>query len=288
MSIRFPVVPDVPGVPALLSFPGVAPIVGSINGTVLTVNAGIGAVAQGLSLSGSGINPSTVLTSGLTAIDNVTGIGTALVNIPQTISNLGMSVAGSLGDLLPDVGGLLGGDTVDALVGAGPTLRWGIFRNGAVVVLPDSVVSVEYKKDWHISDYPIEQGNFESYNKVRIPYDARVTLTKGGSESERSNFLETIESIAASLDLYDIVTPDATYTNANVVHFDYRRTAESGVSLLAVAIWLQEVRLEASSEFVSTVAPSSSDQVNVGVVQPQDATPQEVQTFDTGTASGAW
>src|SRR6185312_12186285 len=158
-------------------------------------------------------------------------------------------------------------DAVSAYLSA-PT-EWGIFQNGKSVLISDSVVSVDYRKEWHISDYPIEQGNFESYNKVRMPYDARITFSKGGTDSDRNEFLTTIESISASLELYDVVTPEFTYVNANISHFDYQHTSINGVGLLAVTIWLQEIRATAASAFskVETAEPSGAKPLNNGVSQ---------------------
>lgn len=286
MSINFPVVPLVAGVPAVQAFPGIASIAGSIAGNLLTVTDGIGAIAPGLALAGAGISAGTVLTSGLTSI--IGGSAFATVNIAQSVAAMAIGLSGSLSGLLGDVGGLLGGDTVDAQVGAGAGVRWGVYLNGALVVEPDSVISLDYKKDWHISDYPVEQGSFESYNKVRLPFEVRVMMTMGGTETERNAFLSTIEDISDSYDLYDVVTPDFTYVNANITHFDYRRTAENGVSLIAVTLWLQEVRLEASSEFTETAQPGSADQVNGGTVQTQDVTPAEQDTFESHGATGSW
>lgn len=286
MSINFPLVPNVPGVPALQSFPGVAQIAGSIAGNVLTVTSGIGNIAQGLSLSGLGLSPGTILTSGLTSIFGSTGIAT--LNIAQSIPNIAMDLLGSISGLIDDPTSILEGDTVDAVVGAGAGVRWGIFLDGELVLEPDSFASLEYKKDWHIADYPIEQGNFETYNKVRLPYEARVMITKGGTEADRNVFLERVADVADSLDLYDIVTPDFTYTNANITHYDFQRTAEKGVSLLSVTLWFQEVRLEASSEFTQTASPDSANQVNVGAVQAQPATADVEQAFAGHGATGAW
>lgn len=179
------------------------------------------------------------------------------------------------------------GDTTAALVEAGAT-QWGIYLDGVAVIVPDSVVSLEYKKDWHISDYPIEQGSFESYNKVRMPYEARIALTKGGSEADRNAFLAQLEALAASLDLYDLVTPEVTYVNANITHLDTRRTSTNGVSLLTVYVWFQEIRMQASSAFTQTAQPAGAQQVSGGTVQPQPASPAQQKTVTTGAATGSW
>lgn len=146
-------------------------------------------------------------------------------------------------------------------------LQWGVYLGGAPVLLADSIVAVEYKKEWAISDYPIERGQFETYNKVRTPFEARVVMTRSGF-GLRSLFIANIEAIAESLLLYDIVTPDCVFLNCNVNHFDYSRTATNGANLLTVSLWFQEVRIEAASFFTATGSPSGQAQVNGGVMQP--------------------
>jgi len=157
-------------------------------------------------------------------------------------------------------------DAVAALISA--PVRWGIFLDGEIVLEADSAVAVDYRDEWHIPTYPIEKGNFASYNKVKIPYDIRVILTKGGSESERSSFLQALKQVAGSLELYDVVTPEIIYTNANIVRYEYRRHAQNGVSLLTPTIILQQVRDTATSAFSRTAEPTGAPQSNNGVVQP--------------------
>src|SRR5215469_5882183 len=114
----------------------------------------------------------------------------------------------SLPSYLPGALSLLSSDLSPAsfIASAGQALlQWGIFRNGQPVVVPitgltsglqdfsivngiatnvignvlglptifpvaASFVDVEYKQDWPISDYPVEQGGFQSYDKVRLPF----------------------------------------------------------------------------------------------------------------------
>lgn len=150
--------------------------------------------------------------------------------------------------------------------------KWGIYKDGVLAIAADAVASVEYKQDFRIADYPMESGAFESYNKVATPYDARVRLTKGGSTTDRAAFLAAIEAAVASLDLYQVVTPERTYLSANVQSMDYRRQTNHGVGLLTVEIRLVEVRITVAAKFSNTVQPSSADAVNVGTVQAGQAT----------------
>lgn len=152
---------------------------------------------------------------------------------------------------------------------AGP--KWGIGINGFFTIVPDSVVDLEFKADWQVPNYPQELGAFQSYNKVKLPFDARVRMTKGGREAERAAFLNSIDSLSNSLQLVDVVTPTKIYTNANIVHYDYRRTSSNGVTLLTVDIGLQEIRIAPSPAFTNTQQPSGADAKNDGLVQPQSA-----------------
>ena len=176
--------------------------------------------------------------------------------------------------------------------------QWGLFKDGLPVVVADSVVSFDYRQDWTISTYPLEEGAFESYDKVQTPFDVRLKFVTGGSEADKETFLASVADAAATLDLFDAVTPEAIYTSVNVVHQDYRRDKER-VGMIVVDVWCKEVRVTATSAFGNTngtqnanggattttnisvrtgsqiTAPksvSASPQINDGTVQPSTAT----------------
>jgi hypothetical protein len=149
--------------------------------------------------------------------------------------------------------------------------QWGIFNDdGSLALQPDSIISVDFKRDWKLPNYPQEEGAFESYNKVTMPFDARMRMTKGGTDAERSAFLDAVDSAADSLTLYQVVMPEVSYPSANIVNYSYQRTSTNGVGLLTVDIWLLEVRVTATAAFANTAAPSGADPVSDGSVQPQD------------------
>lgn len=145
---------------------------------------------------------------------------------------------------------------------------WGIYLNNNPVIVPDSVLSLDYKKEYNLADYPMENGAFQTYNKVATPYDVKITMTKGGTIADRETFLQKAEDIVASLDLYDVVTPEHKYLNANIARYDYRRTSTNGVTLLTVDFWLSEIRVTVPSIFTNTTQPSSQATSTTGNVQP--------------------
>lgn len=145
--------------------------------------------------------------------------------------------------------------------------------NGNTVLQPDSYISISHKREFRISSAPVEMGSFTSYNKVSTPYDFRVVCTCNGSGSmTRDAFLSKVDAMVASTDLYTITTPDATYQNANLVHYDYQRTARNGVQLLTVDLWFQEVRVTATRTLDSAKNASGNEPVNNGTVTPNDPT----------------
>jgi len=167
--------------------------------------------------------------------------------------------------VISQIADLLLGDTVSNLFG--DAQQWGIFQGGDPVVTADSVVSMEFKKEWAISDYPVEEGSFETYDRVSLPFDARIRFSAGGSLASREALLSSIEAISGDTDLFDVVTPERVYTGVTISHYSYNRSARNGVGLLQVDVWVFQVNQNAMSVFGNTAAPDGADQVNDGPVQ---------------------
>lgn len=160
--------------------------------------------------------------------------------------------------------------------------QWGILdNNGEFAITPDSMLAVEVKSDRDISDYPVEQGGFASYNKIAVPLEIRVTMTCGGVlYMDRAAFVSALESIRDSLDMYSVITVDRTYFNMNMTHFNYRRDASSGVSLLTVEAWFKEVRVTAVASYTQAAQPQGQRQVNQGPTNPIDPTQSQIKQVE--------
>ncbi len=147
--------------------------------------------------------------------------------------------------------------------------RWGIFLGGRQAFEYNSVVDFDYKQDWPISDYPVEEGAFLSYNKVQLPWDVRLRVTSGGSESERQNLINAVEAAANTLNRYELVTPEKVYPSACITHCDYKRTNLNGAGLILMDIWFLQIRVTSTATFTNTKAPGAAGQQNTGSVAPQ-------------------
>ena len=138
--------------------------------------------------------------------------------------------------------------TSDLLGGfGGVSAQWGIFLNGAAVVTANNVMGVEYRAEWAISDFPVEEGGFESFDKVQLPFDVRVRFCSDGTPAGRAALLNSLDAIDGDLNLYDVVTPEFVYSSVNIAHVDYRRTAQNGVGIIQAEVWLLRVNVNTQS-----------------------------------------
>lgn len=197
--------------------------------------------------------------------------------------------------------------------------QWGIFdRNGRPILVSDTVRSVDYRSEYQVSNYPIEEGGFVSFNKVAVPFDVRVGFVNGGQreiaglggifttlipglglaalitgqsmqESRRTAFLSALDGMMGQTDqLFTVVTPERSYFNTTIIHYEYRREREAGgVSMIPVEVWLQEVRRSGSKTLTNTTLPSGQDPQAQGTVQPQTPTPAQTQAANLDGAAAA-
>lgn len=200
------------------------------------------------------------------------------------------------------VAGFLGIDVLN------PTASdWMILDNNSnqVIITPDTVPSFEYKAEVRVSDFPVQQGAFASYNSVQMPFTIRMKLVCSGLNffqqassalglnfgtqyMQKSDFLTTLEYMRTTTDLFQIVTPDETYANCKLEHYDYRREARQGATMLVVDAWFREVRQVTTSNssvdglpFVNSDSASAANPLNNGIVQtfPYGSNPASIGFF---------
>lgn len=145
---------------------------------------------------------------------------------------------------------------------------WGVFdQNNNQVLFPDSVLEFSYRKSYSLPTFPVQQGQFEDYNKITEPGELRVRFSKGGSVQDRATFLLAIKTIRASISLYNIVVPEESYDGFNCSRCEITRRGASG------AFFLTEVEM-----FFTEVQQISAQYTNVGINLPnsQSASAQPV------------
>jgi hypothetical protein len=158
--------------------------------------------------------------------------------------------------------------------------QWGIYAvGGGLAIQPDNIVAVGFRGEYRIADYPIEQGGFETYDKVALPFEASVRMTKGGTLADRDAFIADLQAMREDREIYHVSTPEASYLNVNIADVQIDRSQESGAGLIIADIHLREIRQNAKAEFSKSKDPASAAPFNNGPTQttPPPATTGAVQ-----------
>ena len=162
-----------------------------------------------------------------------------------------------------------------------------------------STIEFDFDQEWTIADYPQEQGAFQSYDKVQLPFECRVRLACGGPSSQRQAFLNSIfaisggsplgssslittalsaassalglgslSSLGSSLTggilsgalappLFDLVTPEGTYSSCSVRRVSFGRKSYEGATLIVADLIFIQIRVTSTSSFTNTQIPAS-------------------------------
>lgn len=300
MSVKFPNVPALPGVPALARPDAILSAIRIGTGNAadqgatalgqLGVNAisdALGSLNKGLASAADIVGPAGQVFSANS--DIVVGVQGAISNATSAIDAIG---AGDIGGAITATrrlverassafrnvlrvispGSVLPTEAELDVLEADLTNQWGMYTQEGVLAAPaDNVVGFENVLDARISDYPVENGGFASYNKVITPYEVRFIMSKGGTVDDRQAFLKAVQDAWTGITLYNFVTPECVYLDMNVVGVRQQRAADRGNGLLALEVVLRKIRQTATLAFTETKEATGQDVVNNGSVQ---ATPK--------------
>jgi hypothetical protein len=168
-------------------------------------------------------------------------------------------------------------------IGLGSLLapKWGIFDSaGTAQIVGDSAITVDIQKDYRISDYPVVNGGFSSFNKVATPVQVRFTFAISGifslknvisavsassvssalqgltGQGARMKFLTLLDTIVGDTNIYSVHTPDQTFPSVSLTHYNYRRDRTTAAMLL-VDVWAEEIRVTGTATSTSTTQSAS-------------------------------
>lgn len=173
----------------------------------------------------------------------------------------------------------------------------GAHQKGGKPFSPDSFVVVEVGAEASVSTAPVEKGGYTSFNKIQRPPELHVTFTVEGwtafsgdvpnltnfSTTSRSEVLKTLEMMRTTAGLYDIETPDRTWTSCDLVKYDYRIRRNNGPTLLTVNAIFQPVMQtgEVSVGGTDSQSPTDNDKAKgYAAVKTQQVTPSVKQLSD--------
>ena len=165
--------------------------------------------------------------------------------------------------------------------------HWDMFDSqGRKLFTFDTFFSLDSLADARITQAPVENGTFASYNKTVSPARSTVVLGYTGPALMRSAMLRRCESLLKGTELVSIVTPDRTFVNMSVVAVDHSYNAANGVDRLILALTLEEVR-QVQPAYATEKLLSKSSVKNSGDASTMAVGKQQGRTPRTSTLERA-
>ena len=175
---------------------------------------------------------------------------------------------------------------------------WGVFdSDGNQVIVPDSVQDFGWRAENRVPNFPIQQGQFATYNRVGLPFETSVMLVKGGDLTSRSVFLAQVDTVIAqaNVNLYTVRTPEKSYINVTVTRAEMSRRGKDGAFWFDVELYFTQVNQQpvqysnTQTPTNNASVPSAIPPVNQGLTNPQiptSAVQQSALTAVTPPHSG--
>jgi hypothetical protein len=158
---------------------------------------------------------------------------------------------------------------------------WGVFDStGAQVVVPDSVMDFGWRQENRVPNFPIQAGQFATYNRVGLPFESSVTLVKGGDLTARTQFLQQIDAVIAqsNVSLYTIRSPEKSYQDVTCTRAELSRRGKDGAFWFDVELYFTQVN-QVTAQYSNTPGatpdasePSAIPTQNTGLTQPTTPT----------------
>jgi hypothetical protein len=140
---------------------------------------------------------------------------------------------------------------------------WGIFdQDNNQVVTPDSVADFGWRQELRVSNFPVQQGQFASYNRVFLPFESSIVLSKGGALSDRQTFLQQIDALIApqNVQLYNIATPEKSYLDCTVTRAELSRRGKDNAFYFDVELFFVQVAQVQAQYSTSGTTPTANAQ----------------------------
>jgi hypothetical protein len=153
--------------------------------------------------------------------------------------------------------------------------QWGVFdvNNNPAITAYDSMITFEYQTEMRMLSYPIEDGAFETYDKVKVPDHITIRFSCGQTQDMRSQLIAELQELRDNFDLYSVVTPTITFVSMSMSGFRYRHDLASS-NMIVVDCIFEQVVATASATYTTVGAldasnvtsPTSADPVSGGSV----------------------
>lgn len=190
----------------------------------------------------------------------------------------------------------IGGKVIDAMTGALATFQKSLMPNTSVEA---GVIDLNYSFTSDITNAPLMNGQFFSYNKVIRPIEASINYTTTGTEKQRKFFENALKKAQLSFGLFTLHTGELSIPYVNITGFSIHRD-QRNIQMYNVSIQVREVKfqLTASSSSLASVEGSfemlgkptafNGSGTDSGVLQVTKASGSQVQSAQKIEAGGLY
>lgn len=129
------------------------------------------------------------------------------------------------------------------------------------LTVPDSWGEFAPRYESTASDYPVENGAFAIYNKVRRPIGVTVTLVKTGSDVARFTWLAAIQQseLQDPTRLFTLISPQGVYIDYTLLSIAYETRPDRGSNMLYLTLqFLQVAQIPSSDDSKTNVQEAKS------------------------------
>lgn len=161
---------------------------------------------------------------------------------------------------------------------------WGVFdanNNPAFVV--DTYMMLSPSASSKVSEFPVENGSFASFNKVQKPREVSIRVSLGGDPTAMTTLLEKFETLRLSTAMLSVVTPYAVYLNMVLTNYKNEHTSIKGASRIEADLKFEEIR-QVTPTFSNVALPASKVK-NPASASSTDGGKQQGQTPPTSILS---
>ena len=160
-----------------------------------------------------------------------------------------------------------------------------IDSKGETALTFTAFIDLDSRTESQVSEYPIEEGGFASYNKTESPRELRVTLGIQGDNTDLEQSLIRLEEYRKKALLLIVSTPSRLYKSMTLESYSYKRTQDENAGKLIVELVLKEIR-EVKTRVMTTITkpknPTSASKEKTGMKQAEEPKKQYESAFHSG------
>lgn len=165
-------------------------------------------------------------------------------------------------------------------------------ETGVPLTIPDSWGELIQRSESQVSDYPVEDGAFAAYNKVKRPGSFDFVLVKTGSDLSRATWLEAIrQQIDVNpLARYNVITPQGIWQSYTITRMSHQTRQDRGSNMLYLELQFSEIPQIETPSFMgeNTVDPTSGAMVDQGRIFSSVTPPSVAALARSGTSLGGF